>query len=169
MLYAFAALLIFQFLGELLVRALGLGLPGPLAGAMLLLVALGFYGRVPPALEQTSAALLQNLMLLFIPTVAAVMLHGEFLREQWLPFVVTAVVMTAVTLAVTAWVFKVAVQWRERRAAQQPLQLAQAPQSAQEPTSAQMGTLAARGVGADSVAPAADSTQPQPPHSEPRR
>lgn len=106
MLYAFAALLFFQLLGELLVRWLGVDLPGPLAGALLLLLALIAYGRIPAALEQTSAVMLQNLMLLFIPTVVAIMLHGEYLAAQWLPFVGTSVLATIVTLVVTALTFR---------------------------------------------------------------
>lgn len=106
MLYAFAALLFFQLLGELLVRWLGVDLPGPLAGALLLLLALIAYGRIPAALEQTSAVMLQNLMLLFIPTVVAIMLHGEYLAAQWLPFVGASVLATIVTLVVTALTFR---------------------------------------------------------------
>ena len=105
-LYAFLALLVLQWVGEVLVQALGLPLPGALVGALLLLVGLLLLGRLPKALEQTSGALLQNLMLLFIPIVAGVMLHFERIASEWLPFIVSCIVGAALTLVVTALVFR---------------------------------------------------------------
>ena len=58
MIYAFAALLVFQFLGEVAVRALHLPLPGPLAGMLLLFAALLLRGNVPAQLVSTSGQLL---------------------------------------------------------------------------------------------------------------
>lgn len=106
MLYAVLALLAFQWLGEVLVRALGWPLPGALVGALLLLAALLALGRLPKALEQVSGALLQNMMLLFIPIIAGVMLHFERIASEWLPFIVSCIVGAALTLVVTALVFR---------------------------------------------------------------
>ena len=103
MLYALTALFILQLLGELLVQLLGLPLPGALAGMLLLLAALLAYGRVPQALESTAGSLLQNMMLLFIPAIAGVMLHFDRIAREWLPFLVAGIVGTAITLVVTAW------------------------------------------------------------------
>ena len=109
-LYAFLALLVLQWVGEVLVQALGLPLPGALVGALLLLVGLLLLGRLPKALEQTSGALLQNLMLLFIPIVAGVMLHFERIASEWLPFLASgiggAVLMLLVTAAVFRWMLQ---------------------------------------------------------------
>lgn len=105
-LYAFLALLVLQWVGEVLVQALGLPLPGALVGALLLLVGLLLLGRLPKALEQTSGALLQNLMLLFIPTVAGVMLHFERIASEWLPFLASGIGGAVLTLLVTAAVFR---------------------------------------------------------------
>ena len=105
-LYAFLALLVLQWVGEVLVQALGLPLPGALVGALLLLVGLLLLGRLPKALEQTSGALLQNLMLLFIPIVAGVMLHFDRIAREWLPFLVAGIVGAAITLVVTAWTLR---------------------------------------------------------------
>lgn len=106
MLYAFLALLVLQWVGEVLVQALGLPLPGALVGALLLLVGLLLLGRLPKALEQTSGALLQNLMLLFIPIVAGVMLHFERIASEWLPFLASGIGGAVLTLLVTAAVFR---------------------------------------------------------------
>lgn len=105
-LYAFLALLVLQWVGEVLVQALGLPLPGALVGALLLLVGLLLLGRLPKALEQTSGALLQNLMLLFIPIVAGVMLHFERIASEWLPFLASGIGGPVLTLLVTAAVFR---------------------------------------------------------------
>lgn len=113
-LYAFLALLVLQWVGEVLVQAFGLPLPGALVGALLLLVGLLLLGRLPKALEQTSGALLQNLMLLFIPIVAGVMLHFERIASEWLPFLASGIGGAVLTLLVTAAVFR----WMLQRSGQ---------------------------------------------------
>jgi len=105
-LYAVLALFVLQWLGEVLVQLLGLPLPGALLGALLLLVGLLALGRLPKALEQTAGALLQNMMLLFIPIVAGVMLHFERIASEWLPFIASGIGGAVLTLVVTALVFR---------------------------------------------------------------
>lgn len=105
MLYALAALFAFQLAGEALVHALALPLPGALVGT-LLLTALLWLGRLPVALEQTALTLLQNMMLLFIPTIAGVMLHFDRIAREWQPFVVAGVAGAAITYVVTALTFR---------------------------------------------------------------
>ena len=114
MLYAFLVLLVLKWVGRVLVQALGLPLPGALVGALLLLVGLLPLGRLPKALEQTSGALLQNLMLLFIPIVAGVMLHFERIASEWLPFLASGIGGAVLTLLVTAAVFR----WMLQRSGQ---------------------------------------------------
>ena len=101
MLYALTALFALQLLGDLLVQWLGLPFPG--AGMLLMLAGLLVLGRIPAALERVASGLLQNMMLLFIPSVAGVMLHFDHLQREWLPFVVSGIVGAGVTFAVTAW------------------------------------------------------------------
>ncbi len=111
MIYAFAALLAFQFLGEVAVRALHLPLPGALAGMLLLFAALLLRGKVPAPLANTSGQLLQHMMLMFVPAVAGVMLHFDRVAREWQPFLMACVVGTLVTLTVTALML----QWLLRR------------------------------------------------------
>lgn len=99
---ALATLFAFQLAGELLVRISSIPLPGPLAGMLLLLMALVLYKRVPPALVTVSNWLISHLMLLFIPAVAGVMLSLNQLKQEWLPFVVAVVVGTLITQVITA-------------------------------------------------------------------
>ena len=113
MLYALATLFAFNLLGELLVRATGLPLPGALVGTLTLLIGLLFYKRLPKPLEDTASVLLQNMMLLFIPVIAGVMLEFDHLRREWLPFVLSCVVGAAITFTATALTFRFFLQ-RER-------------------------------------------------------
>lgn len=106
MLYALAALFAFQLAGEALVHALALPLPGALVGTLLLLTALLWLGRLPVALEQTALTLLQNMMLLFIPTIAGVMLHFDRIAQEWRPFLIAGVAGAAITFLVTALTFQ---------------------------------------------------------------
>ena len=106
MLYAIAVLFAFQLLGEFLARISGLPLPGALVGTLLLLVGLLFYKRLPKSLEDTAQVLLQNMMLLFIPVIAGVMLEFGHLRREWLPFVLACVAGAAITFTATALTFR---------------------------------------------------------------
>lgn len=114
MLYALAALFTFQLVGEALVQFFQLPFPGALLGALLLLLGLLLYGKLPTALEQTSQTLLQNMMLLFIPTIAGVMLHFDRIAQEWQPFLIAGVAGAAITFLVTAFTFK----WMLARAKQ---------------------------------------------------
>ncbi len=102
-LIAFAALLAFQLAGELLVHFFAIPLPGPLAGMLLLLMALIIRKRVPAALVTTSSWLVSHLMLLFIPAIAGVMLSFGQLKKEWLPFVAAGIFGTLITQMATAF------------------------------------------------------------------
>ncbi|MBV8246994.1 MAG: CidA/LrgA family protein [Comamonas sp.] len=106
MLHALAILFAFQLLGEFLVRSTGLPLPGALIGTLLLLLGLLFYRRLPRQLEDTASVLLQNMMLLFIPIIAGVMLEFDHLRREWLPFVLACVAGAVITFVATALTFR---------------------------------------------------------------
>lgn len=106
MIQAFAVLLVLQLVGELLVQSLGLPLPGPLIGMLLLFGILVWRGGVPEPLRRLGEVLLQNMMLLFIPAVAGVMMLFDRVAQEWLPFFVACIGGAAVTLAVTALVLQ---------------------------------------------------------------
>ena len=106
MLYAITALFAFQLLGEAIVQLTGLPLPGALVGTLLLLGGLLMHGRLPESLEKAAGVLLQNMMLLFIPAIAGVMLHFDRIAREWLPFLVAGIVGAAITLVVTAWTLR---------------------------------------------------------------
>lgn len=95
-----------QLVGELAVAALGLPVPGPVAGMVILLVGLLVKGSIPEGLGQVGDFLLGNLSLLFVPAGVGVMLHAGLLGREWLPIMAALVVSTAATIAVTALVMR---------------------------------------------------------------
>lgn len=114
MLPAFLALLVLQLIGELLVQSLGLPLPGPLVGMLLLLAALVWRGQVPDGLKQVGDALLQNLVLLFVPAVTGVMMLFERVGREWWPLLAGGVGGAALTIVATAFALRWALA-REHR------------------------------------------------------
>jgi holin-like protein len=95
-----------QLAGELLVAALGLPVPGPVAGMLVLLAFLLARGSIPGELAAVGDFLLGNMSLLFVPAGVGVMLHAGLLGREWVPIMVALVVSTLVTIAVTALVMR---------------------------------------------------------------
>lgn len=102
MIAALTQLLLCQLAGEVAARGLGLPVPGPVLGMVLLFVILAVRGRASPELQQTGQGLLQHLSLLFVPAGTGVMVHLARVADEWLPLLAALVVSTAATLAVTA-------------------------------------------------------------------
>ena len=95
-----------QWLGDAVVAWTGWPVPGSLVGMLLLLIALALRGSVPAGLEAVTAPLLRHLMLLLIPSVAAVSVHAGLLARQGGLFVAVCLGGTVVTVAVTALVLR---------------------------------------------------------------
>ena len=110
-------LLVFQCVGEVLVRLLGLPVPGPVIGMLLLFVTLRARRSTAGAVEGAATGLLQHLSLLFVPAGVGVMLHFGRLAEEWMAIVVALVTSTVLTIGVTAAVMRALVQRGERAAA----------------------------------------------------
>ncbi|SFX79590.1 CidA/LrgA family protein [Marinospirillum alkaliphilum] len=106
MLAGFAALLLFQLIGELLVRLTGLPVPGPVLGMALLLAGVLLLKKVPESLRQASEGLLRYLPLLFVPAGVGLINHGLLLKQDLWVILITLVVSTALTLAVTVLVLQ---------------------------------------------------------------
>jgi putative effector of murein hydrolase LrgA (UPF0299 family) len=106
MLNTFAILLLFQCLGEALAFVLGLPLPGPVIGMLLLFVALTVSPRLMGIIEDTGNALLRHLSLLFVPAGVGIMAAAGTIKGQWLAIALALVGSTLLTLAVTALVMR---------------------------------------------------------------
>jgi holin-like protein len=110
MIPALAALLVCQLVGEALVRALAVSVPGPVAGMAGLLLALVLRPAWLAALKPTTTTLLQHLSLLFVPAGVGVMLHLQRLGNEALAIGVALVLSTWIGLAsaalTMAWLMK---------------------------------------------------------------
>ena len=119
MINALLALLVFQLVGELLVRSVALPVPGPVVGMLLLFAALRVRGEVPGALQRASTALLSNLSLLFVPAGVGVMVHLGLLQTAWWQLLLTVALSTLATLLVTAAVMQLLVRVQRARPGQE--------------------------------------------------
>ncbi len=107
MIPAFIALvLLLQLAGEALVRALGIPIPGPVIGMILLLVILIFQGGPPKPLQALADGLLNHLSLLFIPAGAGVISYLALLADNWLAVLLTISISTILAIVVTAFTLK---------------------------------------------------------------
>ncbi|MGG5885827.1 CidA/LrgA family protein [Falsiroseomonas sp. HC035] len=99
---AITALLACQLAGEVLARSLGLSIPGPVIGMVLLLAVLLLRGRPAPApLAEVSDGLLNNLGLLFVPAGVGVVLHLPLLARDWAPLSLAILAGTLLAIAAT--------------------------------------------------------------------
>jgi putative effector of murein hydrolase LrgA (UPF0299 family) len=104
MLITFAILLVFQCLGEGRVFALGLPIPGPVAGMLLLFAALTASSRLFVVVEQAGNELLRHLSLLFVPAGVGIVATGSSIRGHGLALAL--IISTLMTLSVTALVMR---------------------------------------------------------------
>ncbi|MEW6694517.1 Holin-like protein CidA [Tepidimonas thermarum] len=102
MLGALTTLLTLQLVGEVLVRMVGLPIPGPVLGMALLLAVLTVRPAWRAALQPTADGLLRHLSLLFVPAGVGVVQHLQRLGDEALAIAVALTVSTWVGLLVTA-------------------------------------------------------------------
>ncbi len=101
----------FQLIGELIVVGMGLPLPGPVLGMVLLVLAFVMFQQVPEGLRHVSDGLLSNLALLFVPAGVGLILHFELLATEWWIILLALIISSLVAAVVTAVVF----QWVKDR------------------------------------------------------
>lgn len=101
-----------QLVGEVLVRSLGISIPGPVVGMVLLFGVLSL--RRPGAESGTlrfSDGLLRHLQLFFVPVSVGIMVHASDIGRQWLPISGGLVLSWAAGLVTVA----VLASWLTRR------------------------------------------------------
>jgi holin-like protein len=114
MIASLSLILLCQLAGEVFVRALGLPMPGPVIGLMLLLILLmardrfAVLGRGPlqgDGVEIASRGLLANLSLLFVPAGVGVVQKLDLVAEHGVAFVGVLAISVLATLLVTVATF----------------------------------------------------------------
>jgi holin-like protein len=102
MLAGLTVLLGCQLVGDVIVHALAVPLPGSVVGLVLLYAALALRGGVPAPLRATSSALLDHLMLFLVPATTGLMLHLRTLGDEGVAILVAAIGGTGITMLVAA-------------------------------------------------------------------
>jgi holin-like protein len=114
MIQGLVLLLLCQLFGEVVSRALGLPVPGPVLGLVFLFLGLQVYQRLNrldraevgrAEVGRVADGLLLNLALLFVPAGVGVVDHLKQLEEHGLAITAALIGSTALTLVVTASVF----------------------------------------------------------------
>jgi holin-like protein len=106
MIAALMALLACQVAGELVARLLGLPIPGPVIGTILMFALLLAQGKVPGALRDVARGLLTNLSLLFVPAGVGIVQHLDRIRGEWVGILAALVGSTVLTMLVAVFVFR---------------------------------------------------------------
>lgn len=106
MLGALTTLIACQLAGEVAARALGLPVPGPVLGLVLLLGIFLLRDGPDARMRETSGGLLRHLSLLFVPAGVGVVTQLDALAQDWFAIAVAIVVSTALGLAVTGLVMQ---------------------------------------------------------------
>jgi holin-like protein len=101
MVRALAVLLLCQLAGTVLQEGVGLPVPGPVFGLILLLGYLVWRGGPGAALRQTCQGLLRYLGLLFVPAGVGVVTEFQILRDNAVALLVAIPVSTVLGLVVT--------------------------------------------------------------------
>lgn len=126
MIASLSLILLCQLAGEVFVRGVGLPMPGPVIGLMLLLLLLlardrfAMLARGPlqgDGVESTSRGLLANLSLLFVPAGVGVVQKIDLIVDHGIAFLGVLAISVLVTLLVTVAAFLLAsrLQTRERK------------------------------------------------------
>ena len=117
MIASLSLILLCQLIGEVIVRGLGLPMPGPVIGLLFLLILLlardrfGLLATGPLSgggVESASRALLANLSLLFIPAGVGVVQKLDLLAEHGIAVIVILAISVVVTLLATVATFVLA-------------------------------------------------------------
>ncbi len=103
MLRSLTVLILCQFAGEVAARSLGLPLPGPVLGLLLLLAILIARGGPDEPLRETSNGLLRYLSLLFVPAGVGIVTQLDALARDWVAILASILASTLLSLIVTGW------------------------------------------------------------------
>ncbi|MEE2762235.1 MAG: CidA/LrgA family protein [Pseudomonadota bacterium] len=104
-------LLVYQLVGEITVRLLGLPIPGPVLGMVMLFFTLLIRRRSAASLDQASSALLSHLSLLFVPAGVGMIVHFERIADEWLPITLALLLSTVITMVATALIMRLTTRW----------------------------------------------------------
>lgn len=106
MLIWITVVLTMQFIGELAATLLGLTVPGPVIGMVMLLLLLLYMGRLPEELERLATGLLRHLYLFYLPATVGVVAHLELVKAELVPILAAILISSALAIAGTALIIQ---------------------------------------------------------------
>ena len=112
---AFGLLLACQLMGEIVVRSLGLPVPGPVLGLGLLLVLLRVWPSLAEKLRPTVGVILANLSLMFVPAGVGVIGNLEVVSRDWLALLIILILSTLLAMLTAVGAFIGVRRLTERR------------------------------------------------------
>jgi holin-like protein len=98
MLTQVALLMTFQWIGDTLVKSLGVSFPGPLCGMLLLLGFLFATGGPTQELRTVGSTLIDHLGLLFVPAGTAVVAYGALFAHEGIAVLAALFISTTVAV-----------------------------------------------------------------------
>lgn len=110
MLRAIFLLLACQLCGETLHRVTGLALPGSVIGMVLLIMWLALVPHERPGLGAVTGWLTAHLAIMFVPAAVGLIEEGPVLSRYGLGLILATIISTILTMAVTALVFRWALE-----------------------------------------------------------
>jgi putative effector of murein hydrolase LrgA (UPF0299 family) len=105
MLQTLGLLLGCQLVGEFVARGLGLPIPGPVFGLVILLAALALRPPLARALRPTTLVVLAHLSLMFVPAGVGVISNLEVLSSDWARLLMVLTLSTILSMLVTVTTF----------------------------------------------------------------
>lgn len=93
---------LFYFLGECISYLINGFLPGSIIGMLLLFLSLSLKVINSSRVKATAQLITGNMMVFFIPAAVGLMTTFEFLRENWVSFLLACVISTILVLVVVA-------------------------------------------------------------------
>ncbi|CAN5383817.1 CidA/LrgA family protein [soil metagenome] len=106
MINTITTLLVFQTLGEFLTSALGLPIPGPVLGMVLLFCYLIWKRDAVDKLAPSTSQLLAHMSVFFVPAGVGIIVHIERISNELLPITVALAASTVLSIIVTGAVIK---------------------------------------------------------------
>jgi putative effector of murein hydrolase LrgA (UPF0299 family) len=104
-LVAIAILLSFQLIGEIFAFFLGLPVPGPVIGIVLLAMVLTFQPALGERIDATARGFLSHLSLLFVPAGVGVVASLDLLASNWLKIGFVLIVSTLIAMLLSVGTF----------------------------------------------------------------
>lgn len=106
MIVGFIFLVLSQLIGEMISAYFEIPVPGAVFGIVIVFVFLLMRGKVPDSLKKTSYGLLDYLALFYVPAGVGLMRYLDLLKKDWLIVLVSLLISSIVTIAVTSFVMQ---------------------------------------------------------------